>query len=330
MAQQKKYACVGMGAALVDVFADISEADLAALGSPKSSMSLISPAEAQKLEAAVQLHTRASGGSAGNTIAGIAALGLTTGFIGKVGQDELGAFFKDDMAAVNTAFATTPHPELPTGRCIVLITPDAERTMHTLLGASVATQADDLDRDMLAHTDILFGEGYIWDSESAHAAFLEAAEIVRHHGGRVALSLSDPFCVERHHARFEEALDSHIDIVLANQAEAEAMFGASNPLQWATAARGLGLEAAITRGAEGALLISADDTVAIHAERVANIIDLTGAGDQFAAGYLSGRALGKSLEESGRRGAIAAAEVISHIGPRPQDDVGARLTTAGL
>lgn len=327
---QKKYACVGMGAALVDVFADVTEAELAAIGSPKSSMSLISPKEAAALEQAVTLHTRASGGSAGNTIAGIAALGLPTGFIGKVGRDELGDFFVKDMAAVQTAFPTTPHDDLPTGRCIVLITPDAERTMHTLLGASVATAQNDLDRDMLAQTHILFAEGYIWDSETAHAAFLEAAEIVRAHGGRVALSLSDPFCVQRHHARFEEALDSHIDIVLANQAEAEAMFGGSSTTQWATAARGLGLEAAITRGADGAVIISAEDTIAISAEEVSNIVDLTGAGDQFAAGYLSGRALGRTLAQSGRRGAIAAAEVIGHIGPRPKIDVAGLLNAADL
>ncbi len=330
MGKAKKYCCVGMGAALVDVFADISEADLARLGSPKSSMSLITPKEAEALEAAVSLHTRASGGSAGNTIAGIAALGLPTGFIGKVGNDELGRFFADDMAAVQTAFATQPHDALPTGRCIVLITPDAERTMHTLLGASVATDSSDLDTAMLAETDILFGEGYIWDSETAHRAFLEAASIVRAHGGRVALSLSDPFCVQRHHGRFEEALESHIDIVLANQAEAEAMFGGTRAQQWATAARGLGLEAVVTRGADGAVVISADETIAIAAETVTDITDLTGAGDQFAAGYLSGRAMNKSLEESARRGALAAAEVIGHVGPRPQNDVGERFKLAGL
>jgi sugar/nucleoside kinase (ribokinase family) len=327
---KKPYSVVGMGAALVDVFAHVTEDELADIGSAKASMALISPEEAQALESRVDIHTRASGGSAGNTVAGIAALGLSTGFIGKVGTDALGQFFSDDLRRVQTAFAGAPHPELPTGRCLVLITPDAERTMHTLLGASVATSIDDLDREMLAQTEILFGEAYIWDSPSAREAFLHAAAIVRENGGRVALSLSDPFCVGRHHSALEAALESHVDIMLANLSEAEALFGTSDRSALTTAARAFGIEAAITMGANGALLISHHDALHVDAERVQDVVDLTGAGDQFAAGYLSGRALGMDLAQCGRRGTLAAAEVIRHIGPRPQNDVDAVFKAAGL
>lgn len=327
---QKTYLLVGMGAALVDVFANVTDEQLAEIGSAKASMALISAEEARELEAQVKIHTRASGGSAGNTVAGVAALGLKTGFIGKLGDDELGAFFTEDLRKVETNFTAQPHNQLPTGRCLVLITPDAERTMHTLLGASIATSVQDLDHDMLEQTEILFGEAYIWDSPSAREAFLQAAEIVRAAGGRIALSLSDPFCVGRHHSALEAALESHIDIILANIAEAEALFGFSDNSALATAARAFGAEAAITKGADGALIISAEGVMQIDADHVADVVDLTGAGDQFAAGYLSGRALGLSSEISAKRGIKAASEVIRHIGPRPQTDVGALLKAQGL
>lgn len=328
--KEKHYLVVGMGAALVDVFANVTDAELEEIGSTKASMALISPEEAERLQDRVEIHTRASGGSAGNTVAGVAALGLPTGFIGKVGTDALGTFFSDDLARVKTAFASTPHAELPTGRCLVLITPDAERTMHTLLGASVATSVADLDHEILEQTEILFGEAYIWDSPSARDAFITAAEIVHKNGGRVALSLSDPFCVGRHHSALEAVLDTHIDIMLANISEAEALFGTTETSALTTAARAFGIEAVITKGAEGALLISQSETTHVDAEQVSDVIDLTGAGDQFAAGYLSGRALGLGLETSGRRGAVAAAEVIRHIGPRPQSDILKIFKAAGL
>ncbi len=326
----KSYSVVGMGAALVDVFANVTDAVLADIGSAKGSMSLISPDEALALEARVETHTRASGGSAGNTVAGIAALGMPTGFIGKVGSDALGKFFSDDLQRVQTAFASAPHAELPTGRCLVLITPDAERTMHTLLGASVATSVADLDTEMLAQTEILFGEAYIWDSPSAREAFLSAADIVSKNGGRVALSLSDPFCVGRHHSALEAALESHVDIMLANISEAEALFGTTDRSALTTAARAFDVEAAITMGPNGALLISPTEALHVEAERVEDVVDLTGAGDQFAAGYLSGRALGIGLAHCGRRGALAAAEVIRHVGPRPHNDIAAVFETAGV
>jgi len=326
----KTFKIMGMGAALVDVFANVTEDELSNIGSPKASMSLISPDEAIALEAQIQTHTRASGGSAGNTVAGIAALGLKTGFIGKVGDDELGAFFSEDMRRLATHFPMAPHADQPTGRCLVLITPDAERTMHTLLGASVATETSDLDTAALADTEILFGEGYIWDSASARETFLEAARIVKENGGRVAFSLSDPFCVERHHADLQSFVNQHVDILLSNLAEAQALFGTSEPLGIVTACRAANIEGAITRGAEGAIIVTQNEAIEISAEHVEKIIDLTGAGDQFAAGYLSGRAEGLSIARSGRRGAIAAAEVIAHVGPRPKEDIAALFMKAGV
>ncbi len=326
----KTFKVMGMGAALVDVFANVTEAELAHIGSPKASMSLISADEAMALEAQITIHARASGGSAGNTVAGISALGLKTGFIGKVGNDPLGHFFSEDMRKLGSHFPMAAHDALPTGRCIVLLTPDAERTMHTLLGASISTQPSDLDEAALADTEILFGEGYIWDSPSARDTFLEAARIVKANGGRVAFSLSDPFCVERHLCVLQSFVSDHVDILVANLEEANALFGTREPLGLVTACRAAGVEGVITRGAQGAIIASPDQAIEIGAEHVETIIDLTGAGDQFAAGYLSGRADHLSIAQCGRRGAIAAAEVISHIGPRPEANISALFEKAGV
>jgi sugar/nucleoside kinase (ribokinase family) len=326
----KDFLIVGMGAALVDILADVSEEILAEIGSPKGSMSLVSDQEAFAIEEKITVLHQAPGGSTANTIAGIAALGYNTGFVGKIGNDPLGAYLTTDMQRLKTGFTAPINMQAPTGRSIVLITPDGERTMHTLLGASGSITPDDLDQTMLANTEILFSEAYLWDSPAGAEAFRAAASIVRANGGKVALSLADPFCVERHHASLENDLHSTIDLVLANEAESEAMFGTQNKAQLATAVRGFGIEAAITLGADGAILISAEEVVNVAANAVSNIVDLTGAGDQFAAGFLAGIGQGKDLQTSGRMGTMAAASIITHVGARPQADIRAMLETAGL
>ena len=320
----------GMGAALVDLFADVSDAELEKLGSPKASMSLVEADASAAMQENVVVHTHQPGGSSANTIAGIAALGLETGFVGKIADDNLGRVFSEDFARLNVAFSAAPAQGLPTGHCLVLVTPDAERTMHTVLGAAVTTGEADLDMDMVSRTGLFFAEGYIWDSPSAKAAFLTAAERVRAQGGKVGFSLSDGFCVERHHADFLALMESHVDILLANETEITALCGSDDPSNVGPKLADWGVMGAVTHGADGVHIFDGDTMVTVAAEAVDDIVDLTGAGDQFAAGFLAGLHSGKSPEDSARMGVMAASEVIRHVGPRPQHDVGARLSAAGL
>ena len=309
----------GMGAALVDLFAHVSDAELTALGSPKASMSLVEPTQSDEMQKALRVHESQPGGSIANSIAGIATLGVPSGFIGKIGNDELGAVFADAFARANVRFPASPMDTLPTGHCLVLVTPDAERTMHTVLGASVTTSEADIDAALLADTGLLFGEGYLWDSPSARAAFLAAANAVRQAGGKVAFSLADGFCVERHHAEFLALLDSHIDILLANEGEIKALLGTDDPDAVAEKLAPHNLLAAITHGSHGAHLCAGAVQAHVPAQNMADneIVDLTGAGDQFAAGFLAGLHQGKGMEDAAAMGIDAASAVIRHIGPRP-------------
>lgn len=309
----------GMGAALVDLFAHVSEAELTALGSPKASMSLVEPAQSEALQQQVTVHESQPGGSIANSIAGIAALGAATGFIGKIGDDALGRVFAEAFARADVRFPVSPMDTEPTGHCLVLITPDAERTMHTVLGASVTTSQADLDHDLLAETAMLFGEGYLWDSPSAKAAFIAAANMVRGQGGKVAFSLADGLCVERHHADFLALLDSHIDILLANEVEIGALLGLTEPQAIADRLAPYNIITAVTFGAAGAHLCNGTARAHVPAQQMsdAEIVDLTGAGDQFAAGFLAGLSAGKDMVEAAAMGIDAASAVIRHIGPRP-------------
>lgn len=320
----------GMGAALVDLFADVTDAELEALGSPKASMSLVEPDASAAMQENVAVHTHQPGGSAANTIAGIAALGLPTGFVGKIADDNLGRVFAEDFNRLGVAFDGRPADGLPTGHCLVLVTPDGERTMHTVLGAAVTTGEADLDADVIGRTGMFFAEGYIWDSPSAKAAFLTAARKVRAQGGRVAFSLADGFCVERHHADFLDLLQNHVDIVLANEAEITALCGGDTPEIVAPKLAALNLIGAVTHGARGVHLYDGDNFAQVAAQQIDDVVDLTGAGDQFAAGFLSGVHKGRDLQDAARMGVIAASEVIRHVGPRPQHDIAAALRAEGL
>ncbi len=328
---EKKFQVTAMGAALVDIYAQVSDEQLAKLGSQKGAMALVDAAQAEHLGAQVNVESQASGGSAANTIAGIAGLGLHTAFIGKVADDDLGRFFTQEMNGANIHFAQSPLiGGDPTGRCLVLITPDAERTMHTLIGAAAATSPDDLDENILAETACFFSEGYVFDSPSATQAFMAGAEIVKQAGGKVAFSLSDPFCVERHLTQFKTLLGEKVDLMLGNQSEAEALFGTQDMAQIIETIQAQGFDAVITRSEKGAVIVQNGDIIEVPAEPVAELVDLTGAGDQFAAGYLSALAQGKPAAACGKMGAIAAAEVITHIGPRPLTDISEKIKAANL
>ena len=311
----------GMGAALVDLFAAVSEEELAALGSPKASMSLIDAAQSSALQEYINIDTRQPGGSIANSIAGMAALGMATGFIGKIGDDHLGRVFADALTKGHVRFPAMPMTTAPTGHCLVLITPDAERTMHTVLGASVTTETKDLDAALLADTGLLFGEGYLWDSPSARDAFLEAAARVRGQGGKLAFSLADGLCVARHQQAFMGLLDE-IDILLANDAEIEALLGTDVPDAIAKKLAAYNILAAVTFGADGAHLFHKTARAHVPAQQLTadDIVDLTGAGDQFAAGFLAGLHQGKAMEAAAQMGIDAASAVIRHIGPRPPLD----------
>ena len=322
----------GMGAALVDLFADVDEPTLDALGSPKGSMTLVDASRAKALHDGVKVHTYRPGGSAANTVAGLAWLGMQGGFIGKIGDDELGRVFRDSLTDLGVTFPVTPcdAADHPTGNCLVLVTPDAERTMHTLLGASVTTDTLDLDEKLLDATGILFCEGYVWDSPTARAAFLEAAGRVKSGGGRIGFSLSDSFCVARHRQDFLDLFGRDIDILLANYGEAQALLDVTGMEDITAAMQKVGVDGAVTCGAEGAVIVCGNAVVHVDAHTVETVADLTGAGDQFAAGYLCGVARGRDAQTCGRMGALAAAEVIQHFGPRPENDLRAVFAEHGL
>lgn len=327
----RKYHIVGLGAALVDVTANVTEEELTALGTPKGAMELVGPDEALALLEKISIHTHAAGGSAANTIAGTANLGLASGFVGKVADDDFGRVFTDDLDKTGITLSSLPlQGGAPTGCCIVLVTPDAERTMHTMIGAAAAISPADLDIDMLRDTELFFTEGYVFDSPQGGATFTQACEMVHAGGGRAVLSLSDAFCVDRHRERFLQALAGEVDLLMANLSEACAMFNTDGPQGCVAAMQQAGLDGVITRSEKGAIAIIDGTVHEIAAAPVAAPVDLTGAGDQFAAGFLSGLAMGSPVGICGRRGALAAAEVISHFGPRPQTNLAALLSDAGV
>ncbi|MFV0258196.1 MAG: adenosine kinase [Acidimicrobiales bacterium] len=310
---------IGVGNAIVDVIAHASDAFLDREGLVKGSMALIDQSRATTLYERMGPGIEASGGSVANTMAGLASFGADAAFIGKVADDQLGKFFGHDMQAVGVDFvADTTAGGLPTGRCLILVTPDAQRTLNTYLGISTLLQPADIDEDAVAAARILFCEGYLWDVESAKNAIRRAMAVAGDAGRQVALTVSDSFCVERHHTEFLELIDGPVDILFANEAELGALydtdFSAAVEIVRSRVAVGC-----LTRGAAGSLLVRGDETVEVRAGKpIPRVVDTTGAGDQYAAGALYGLARGLPLAEVGRLAAAAATEVISHVGPRPE------------
>jgi sugar/nucleoside kinase (ribokinase family) len=309
-----------IGNAIVDVIANATDDFLAAEGLVKGSMRLIDPEEAERLYSHMGPAHQVSGGSAGNTAAGIAALGGRAGFIGQVAPDQLGEFYRHDLTAAGVEFITPASDVgVPTARSMILVTPDGHRTMNTFLGAAQHLPAGALDEAQIRDSQILYLEGYLWDPETPRYAMVRAIEVAREAGRKVAFTLSDTFCVDRHRDGFNDLLDSgRIDILFANQAEIEALAGVAH-LESAVAAVKDKVEIlVVTRSEDGALATRGGERADVPAEPIAKLVDTTGAGDLFAAGFLFGTARGNSLEESLRLGAIAAAEVIQHYGARPE------------
>ena len=320
---------VAIGNAIVDVIATADEAFLASEDLAKGSMQLISAERATDLYSKMGPGREISGGSAANTVAGMASLGRKCGFIGQVADDQLGNVFSHDIRAIDVAF-TTPVREgqPPTAQCLILVTPDGQRTMNTFLGASQYLPVAALDHEMIASAAILYLEGYLWDPEEPRAAMQSAIRIARDAGRKVAFTLSDAFCIERHRDSFNALInDGEIDILFANEAEMHALMQSDHfDESVATVAAKVPL-LVVTRGPSGALAVKDGVRVEVNAEPVAKVVDTTGAGDLFAAGFLAGQASGRSVKDSLTMGAICAAEVISHFGPRPETDLAALVST---
>jgi sugar/nucleoside kinase (ribokinase family) len=309
---------LGVGNAIVDVLAEADDAFLVAEGIAKGGMTLIDTARANSLYSRMAPGIEMSGGSAANTMAGIASLGGACAYIGKVADDQLGTVFAHDIRAIGVRYDTRALTGgEPTARCLVLITPDAQRSMNTFLGASSMLGAADLDAGLIRSARITYLEGYLFDRPEAKAAFFDAARIAHEAGREVALTLSDTFCVERHHAEFTR-LVNEVDILFANEGEARALTGKSD---FDEAARSLADRCrvvCVTHGAKGSVIFEEGKAHRIAAEPVKKLVDTTGAGDLYAAGVLYGLTAGRDIATAGRIGSIAAAEAISHVGPRPQ------------
>jgi adenosine kinase len=311
---------LGLGNALVDIIAHAKDADLVAQDMLKSAMTLIDEDRAEALYAARLKPTVVSGGSAANTIVGVASFGVKAAYIGKVKADDLGRAFIDDLRATGVSFETAPATEGPaTGRCFIYVTPDGERTMNTFLGASTYLSPPDVDEARVRAAKIVYLEGYMWDRPAAKSAFQKAGQIARASHRRVALTLSDSFCVDRFRGEFIDLMRSGlVDTLFANTDELLSLYQTPTFADALEAVRHEGVLAVVTRSEKGSVIVEGDTAAReVPAFPIARIIDTTGAGDLFAAGFLAGLARGVALEGCARLGALAAAEIIQHLGARP-------------
>lgn len=310
---------VCIGNAIVDIIAHADDRFLAKHAMNKGAMCLIDEAAAESLYGSMGPAIELSGGSAANTAAGIGSFGGRAGYLGMVRNDDFGAVFRHDIEAAGVVYRTPAATEGPgTARCLILVTPDGQRTMNTYLGACTNFGPEDVDHDLIGRAKITYLEGYLYDLPRAKEAFRVAAEIAHAGGRQVSLTLSDAFCVQRHRAAFLDLAASHIDILFANEVEITTLFEAndlSSAIERARASIGLGV---ITRSAEGSLIVTGQQVIEIRATDVDRVVDTTGAGDLYAAGFLFGLARGEPLHRCGALGSQAAAEIISHDGARPQ------------
>ncbi len=325
MTTPARFDVVAIGNAIVDVIARADDAFITTRALDKGSMRLIDAAEAENLYAAMGPGTEMSGGSAANTLAGMAALGSACAFIGQVKDDQLGQVFRHDLTSLGVGFTTPPTSDgEPTGRCLILVTPDGQRTMNTFLGAAQSLGRDALDADLIATADILYLEGYLWNADASRASMAEAISIAKAAGRRVAFTLSDSFVVALHGDDFRRMMAAgDIDILFANESEITAL-AQTDDFDAAVAAVAAQVPLLIaTRGADGAVGVQYGETVRVTAEPITRVVDTTGAGDLFAAGVLSGLAQGRSLHDALTMGAVCACSIIAQIGPRAQDDLAA-------
>ncbi|MEM6759740.1 MAG: adenosine kinase [Pseudomonadota bacterium] len=326
-----KYTLVGIGNAVVDVISHADDNFLELMGIEKGIMQLIEKDRGEMLYGAMQDRLQTPGGAVANTIAGVGALGLPTAFLGRVSQDHLGEFYAQAMQEAGTDFVNDPvaSHDLPTSRSMIFVSPDGERSMNTYLGISTELGPDDVPEAVASSTEMMFLEGYLFDKDQGKEAFRKASRLTRAAGGKAGIAISDPFCVDRHRADFLDMIDNELDYVVGNEHEIKSLFETDD------------LEAALnktaemiplvvcTRSGDGVTLIGDGQRHDIPVQQVTPV-DATGAGDQFAAGFLFGLASGRDLATCGRMGNLCAAEVISHIGPRPEQDMKAVFAAEGL
>lgn len=327
----KKYQIVGIGNAIVDVIARAEDTFLDLMGIQKGIMQLVERERGETLYAAMKERTQTPGGSVANTLAGLGNLGLRTAFIGRVHDDALGRFYADAMEKDGTAFVNPPVPggELPTSRSMIFVSPDGERSMNTYLGISAELGPEDVSEDVAAEAEVVVLEGYLFDKDKGKDAFIRTARTCRAAGGKAGIAISDPFCVERHRDDFLNLIENEMDYVIGNEAEIMSLYQ-NNDLEADLAAVAAICPLVVcTRSGDGVSIIRDGARFDIPVEKVVPV-DATGAGDQFAAGFLYGLATGRDMETAGRMGCVAAAEVISHIGPRPEAKLQDLFKAAGL
>ena len=328
---QVRHDVVAIGNAIVDIIGRCDDAFLARHGAPKGHMRLVDAATVATLYAEMGPGIEISGGSAANTMVGLASFGGRAAFIGKVASDEFGGIFRHDITAAKVAFNTAPvGGKAPTSRSLILVTPDGERTMNTFLGISTDLDGGEVDPSLIQASAIVYLEGYLFDRPEAKAAFRQAARIAKKAGRRVALTLSDSFCVDRHRGEFLDLIRNGVDILFANESEITSLYETKSFEDAAKRAAADTPLAVLTRSAKGSVIFSGDKSVAVPAVPLAAVVDTTGAGDLYAAGFLFGLSNGRDTQTCGRLGSLAASEIISHIGARPATSLGALAKAQGL
>ena len=327
----KKYQVVGIGNAVVDVITQSTDSFLAEMGIEKGIMQLVETQRSEELFSAMDERVQTPGGSVANTIAGIGSLGLATGFIGRVRDDELGHFYADAMTREGIDFVNAPVAggELPTSRSMIFVSPDGERSMNTYLGISAELGPDDVDESIAAGAEVVFLEGYLFDKDKGKDAFIRTARACRAAGGKAGIAISDPFCVERHRADFVNLIENELDFVIGNEAEIRSLYQ-DNDLEADLARVAAACPLVVcTRSGDGVSIIHKGERTDIPVNKIVPV-DATGAGDQFAAGFLFGLVSGRDMATCGAMGNVCAAEVISHVGPRPEADMQALFAEHGL
>ncbi|MEX0351011.1 MAG: adenosine kinase [Paracoccaceae bacterium] len=327
----KTYQIVGIGNAVVDVISQSDDSFLDLMGIEKGIMQLVERERGEVLYAAMEARVQTPGGSVANTIAGAGALGLDAAFIGRVHDDALGRFYADAMQDDGVDFVNAPvnGGELPTSRSMIFVSPDGERSMNTYLGISSELSSEDVPKDVAGKASIMFLEGYLFDKDKGKTAFLEAARDCREGGGKTGIAISDPFCVERHRTDFLSLIENELDFVIGNEAEICSLFETEDTEEALKRTAAICPLVVCTRSGDGVTVVSGSDRVDVPVDKIVPV-DATGAGDQFAAGFLFGLATGRDLETCARMGNVCAREVISHIGPRPEASVLELLRGEGL
>jgi sugar/nucleoside kinase (ribokinase family) len=314
-----RFDVVGVGSAIVDIIARCDDDFLDAYGLPKGHMRLVGASESDRLYSRMGPAVEVSGGSAANTCSGIASFGGRVAFVGRIADDPFGKIFTHDVRSVGVTFENPPAPDgAPTARCLILVTPDGERTMTTYLGAAAEFGCSELRQDLIESARVTYLEGYLFDPPAAKSAFHEAARIAATAGRKVALSLSDAFCVERHRSAFRSFIRGGVDVVFCNEGEVLALYETSSLEEACASLREECELAVVTRGGNGSRIITPSEVIDVPVERVEHVVDTTGAGDLYAAGFLFGYANGRDLRACGQLASLAAAEIVSHIGPRAE------------